>query len=193
MAKILLVFLIGLPLVSAFGQSPDSASAAVAKPRVNLYVETARPLQQINAVYPYDIGLRTASGDTLNSASVFAKNGKPTVLMFWLTTCMPCRYELTAIAGKFEAWQKEADFNLYAISVDFPKNFEQFVKRVDESHWPFPAYYDLNREFRLVLPGELNGLPQVFVLDGAGNIVHHTRKYRPGDEDALFEAIKSAR
>lgn len=177
----------------AIGQNADASAQAAPRPRINLYVETARPVQQIDTLFPFDIALRNAAGDTLNSAQVFAKNGKPTILLFWLTTCVPCRQELAAITGKYAAWQQQADFNLYAISVDFPKNFEQFVKRVEESNWPFPAYHDLNREFRLVVPGELNGLPQVFVLDGQGKITYHTRKYRPGDEDTLFEAVKKAK
>ena len=42
------------------------------------------------------------------------------------------------------------------------------------------------------MPGRLNGLPQVFLLDKNGEIVYHKRKYLPGDEDKLFEAIKEA-
>lgn len=161
------------------------------KAQIYYYQETSRPLAEINAVYPYDIALVSADDDTLNSARVLALNGKPTVLLFWLTTCAPCRKELAAISSKFEQWQQEADFNLYAISIDFPKNRESFKRMVKEKAWPFPAYLDVNREFRLIMPGKLNGLPQLFVLDGSGKIIHHKRKYSPGDEDRLFEYLKS--
>lgn len=161
------------------------------QPQVYVYNETARRKSEINAIYPYDIDLATADGDTLKSAQVLAANGHPTVILFWLTTCAPCRRELAAIASKFEQWQQEADFNLYAISVDFPMNRQNFEKMVKEQKWPFPAYLDLNREFRLIMPGELNGLPQLFVLDSKGNIIHHKRKYVPGDEDSLFALLKS--
>lgn len=185
-------------LFSACGQNPEpaapkaeTAAPIVIQPRQsNYYVETARPSNQIQSTFPYDISLCNAQGDTLNSAKVFEKNGKPTVLMFWLTTCGPCRMELNAIKGKFDGWKQQADFNFYAISTDFPKNYPQFVSRVSESGWAFPAFHDLNREFRMVMPGELNGLPQVFVLDKNGNIAYHTRKYVPGDEDKLFEEIR---
>jgi peroxiredoxin len=49
----------------------------------------------------------------------------------------------------------------------------------------------MNREFRNIMPGELNGLPQTFVIDADGKIVYHKRKWRPGDEDKIFEAVKS--
>ena len=41
------------------------------------------------------------------------------------------------------------------------------------------------------MPGNINGLPQVFLYDAEGNIVYHKRKYRSGDEDMLFEKIKA--
>jgi peroxiredoxin len=132
-----------------------------------------------------------ADGKVLNSSEILKSNGKPTVVLFWLTTCVPCRYEMKAIHEKYEGWTEEADFNLIAISTDFQKNYESFVKKVNESGWKWDTYNDVNREFRHVLPGELNGLPQTFIFDKNGEIVYHKRKYRSGDEDALFEKVKS--
>ena len=40
------------------------------------------------------------------------------------------------------------------------------------------------------MPGQLNGLPQTFILDKEGNIALHKRKYRSGDEDKLYEKVK---
>lgn len=184
--KNLITILLILPFFSAYGQTetPKTSNA-----RVHRYVDTARPTAEIRADFPYDISLRNAEGDTLLSNEILEKNGKPTVLMFWLTTCAPCRYELKAISAKYAGWQIEADFNLYAVSMDFPRNFENFQKRVDESQWPFPAYHDTNREFRKIMPGNLNGLPQVFVLNAEGEITYHKRKYMLGDEDKLFKAV----
>ena len=162
----------------------------LAPAQVRHYVETARPEEEIKKDYPYDIQLRNADGVSASSADILAANSKPTILMFWLTTCGPCRQELAALSAKYESWKSALDFNLYAISIDFPHNYEQFVNRVRESKWPFPAYLDLNREFGIIMPGKLNGLPQTFVLDKRGNIVLHKRKYAPGDEDELFEALK---
>ncbi len=155
------------------------------------YKDTGRPGAEIESNYPYDISIRNGESDTLNTKTVFEKNGKPTILLFWLTTCAPCRAEMGAISGKYEQWKQEADFNLYAISIDWPRNADQFIQRVKKSNWPFLAYHDYNREFGKIMPGNLNGLPQVFLLDKNGNIAHHKRKYRPGDEDQLFEWVKN--
>jgi cytochrome c biogenesis protein CcmG, thiol:disulfide interchange protein DsbE len=157
----------------------------------NVMMDTARPDDKIKKTFPYDIPLKNAKGDLLNSAQALHSNGKPTILLFWLTTCAPCAMEMQAISTKYNQWKKETDFNLIAISTDFSKNYPNFVKRVEEKKWPWQTYIDVDREFRKVMPGELNGLPQTFVLDKNGNIVLHKRKYSTGDEDQLFEQVKA--
>lgn len=176
--------------VSAPTLPPDSAPKPAATPtkNPNYIVLKTRPKAEMQLDYPYDIELLDAAGDTLRSDRVFA-TGKPTVLLFWLTTCIPCGYEMQAIQEKFADWQAQADFNFYAISTDFQKNYPAFQKRVREKQFPWQSFNDVHREFRRVMPGELNGLPQTFLLDAEGNVVYHKRKYRSGDEDALFAEI----
>ena len=158
--------------------------------RTRYAASRARPKTEINGTYPYDIDLKDASSKTVKSGQILAENDKPTVLLFWLTTCFPCSMEMKAIKEKYTDWQKEADFNLYAISTDFENNFPKFIKKVEENKWPWETYNDVNREFRQILPGGLNGLPQTFVLDKNGEIAYHKRKYRSGDEDILFAKVK---
>lgn len=155
------------------------------------YLPPGYPLElPIKTDYPYNIDMKTPDGEVINSSKVFKQNGKPSVVMFWLTTCYPCGLELAAITKKFPQWQEEADFNLYAISTDWPKNAAKFSKRVKSGKWTFEAYHDYNRQFIKEMPAGLNGLPQVFVFDKEGTIVYHKRKYQPGDEDVLFEKVK---
>jgi hypothetical protein len=40
------------------------------------------------------------------------------------------------------------------------------------------------------MPGELNGLPQVFIFDKNGKLAYRHKGFRPGDEVELFEKIK---
>jgi len=178
-------------------QTPKLAKASlqqdttpVKKPRSKYMVDRARKATDMVADYPYDIDLKTTEGKILNSSSVLKKNGKPTVILFWLTTCGPCHMEMAAIKKVYESWENETDFNLVAISTDFEKNYPNFVKMTNKKDWKWDTYNDVNREFRKVLPGGLNGLPQTFIFDKNGTIAYHKRKYRPGDENALYEKIK---
>ncbi len=151
----------------------------------------SRKKEEISTKYPFDIPLEDVNKKVVASNELIPNNGKPTLVLFWLTTCYPCRLEMKAIKEKYAGWQKEKDFNVVAISTDWDKNFGAFVKQVNENQWPWKSYRDLNREFRLVLPGGLNGLPQSFIFDKNGEIAYHSRKYSSGDEDKIFEKIKS--
>ncbi|MDG2419931.1 MAG: redoxin domain-containing protein [Saprospiraceae bacterium] len=158
--------------------------------RSNMIASTARQKKDINNTFPFDISLTNAKKEILNSEKSLMKNGKPTIVLFWLTTCYPCRMELNAIKKVYPDWKKEADFNLIAISTDFKKNYNNFIKRVEKEQWPWDTFHDTNREFRLVMPGALNGLPQTFIFDKNGEIAYHKRKYSTGDEIKLFEKVK---
>ena len=175
---------------------PAVAPAPTPAPRTtpttsNYAVNTSRAKADVQQTYPYDIQLKNKAGELVSSSEVLIDGDKPTVILYWLSTCMPCMVEMKAIKAKYAQWKEEADFNLVAISTDFPKRGEQVFPVAEKQGWPWPVYHDVNREFRLVMPGELNGLPQSFIILPDGEIVYHKRKYRPGDEDALFAKIRS--
>ena len=149
-----------------------------------------RQPNQINKIFPFDIALKDTAGTIYNSAEVLKTGKKPLVLVFWLTTCGPCLLELSTYKSKYDDWKKEANFRMIAISTDFPQNAENYVKRTKQSEWQFESYHDYQRAFWMIMPGELNGLPQVFILDKEGNITYHHHRFVPGDEDELFAKIK---
>ncbi|MCB0527818.1 MAG: TlpA family protein disulfide reductase [Saprospiraceae bacterium] len=152
----------------------------------------ALPAQNVqpSEAFPFSITLFRTDSTTLPSAQVL-KKGKPTVLAFWLTTCLPCHIELGSYAKNYEAWKKEADFNLFAISIDFQERFAKVQEMTREKKWPFPVYWDAHRAFKNILPGGLNGLPQVFLFDKEGKLVWQHKRYASGDEAELFAQIKA--
>jgi len=156
----------------------------------NYTLSTSRSKAEIDATFPFDLDLKTADGKTIKSSDILKKNGKPTVVLFWLTTCYPCKIEMANIQKVYDSWKAETDFNLVAISTDFAKNYGRFSEMVKTKNWPWEAYNDVNREFRLILPGGLNGLPQTFVFDKNGEIAYHKRKYATGDEHKLYAKVK---
>ena len=143
--------------------------------------------------YPFGIALTAPADSSQHNTATLLAGEKPTVLAFWLTTCAPCMVELGAYAQNFAAWQQQADFRLLAVSIDFPERFAKVPQVASEKNWPFPVYWDGQRAFKNILPGGLNGLPQVFVFDKKGKLVWQHRRYAPGDEAAMFEAVKAAK
>ena len=149
-----------------------------------------------DTIFPFNIPLLSIDSTKLsNSNKVMAipkneKERRPTVIAFWLTTCIPCHYELATYSANYADWKKQANFNMYAISTDFPKNFRKIAGIVQEKQFPFEVYWDRDQRFRTVMPGQLNGLPQVFIFDKNGELAYRHKGFRPGDEVVLFEKIK---
>lgn len=155
-----------------------------------LKAQTFEQPDQPKEKFPFSIVLTSAdSTQQISSAKLF-KTDKPTVLAFWLTTCMPCQMELAAYTRHYETWKKEMDFNFYAISTDWPERFKHIAEKARTANWPFPVYWEGKRSFHNILPGDLNGLPQVFIFDKKGNLVWRHRRYAPGDELLMYERLK---
>ena len=158
-----------------------------------VYYSTARPLAEIDADYPFDIALVSSRGpgDTtvLTSADLLAPHlgERPVVLMFWMTTCGPCRAELAELRRLVPEWQAAADFAFVPISLDFARGRAGFHAMA--AGFPWTSYRDVDREFPRVMPGGLNGVPQIFVFDARGEPVFYRRKYRAGDLAALGEVL----
>jgi len=148
---------------------------------------------QGDTLFPFNIPLldidSTAESNSKDVLAIPKKGKKPTVIAFWLTTCMPCHRELATYTANYAEWQKKADFRLMAISIDFPHRFREISRIVREKQFPFEVYWDRDRLFRNVMPGELNGLPQVFIFDKDGNLAYRHKGFRPGDEVELFAKI----
>jgi cytochrome c biogenesis protein CcmG, thiol:disulfide interchange protein DsbE len=176
----------------------DTSQATQAPTRDLTQIKSSAQYVQINTrakwlldtIYPYNIDLYNLDSVGAVSSAVLPPLGKPVILAFWLTTCYPCRMELDAYTRNYEQWKKEADFELIAISIDFPGRFHQVGEIARQQKYPFPVLWDMNREFPQVMPGGLNGLPQVFVIDRNGQIAYHKRKYGTGDELKLWEVVK---
>lgn len=157
----------------------------------NIYYTTSR--YPVDSIFPYNIPLLDIdSTKEMNSSDVLAlpKKKQPTVIAFWLTTCMPCHRELATYTANYPEWKKQANFRMYAISIDFPHRFREIARIVREKQFPFEVYWDRDRLFRSVMPGELNGLPQVFIFDKDGKLAWRHKGFRPGDEQELFAKIQ---
>ncbi len=156
-------------------------------------LSTARPAAEIDRTFPFDLALVASrgTGDTLalSSADLLDEHrGKrPVVLVFWMTTCGPCRTELADIETRMDAWVAKYDFAFIPVSLDFPHRRAAFHQRA--AAYPWTSYLDVDREFPSVMEGGLNGVPQVFVFDAEGRQVFHRRKYREGDLEELEQVL----
>jgi peroxiredoxin len=132
-----------------------------------------------------NVSISTLNGEKLTISKI--DSSKPVIMSFWATWCLPCMEELTTINDKYEDWQKESKFTMYAVSTDDARTSSK-VKTVAKSKgWPYTILLDPNQTLKRAL--NINSIPHIILIH-KGKIVYSHVGYSPGDEDELFKKIK---
>ena len=95
---------------------------------------------------------------------------------------------MNAINEVMEDWKKEADFQVIAVSIDDSRFTSRARSMAKGYNWQFTCLFDKNQDLKRAM--NVNLTPQVFVVDGKGNVVYSHTGYVPGNEEELFEKIK---
>lgn len=135
-----------------------------------------------------DISLKTVSGESINLRTLADTATVPIVISFWATWCAPCMKELDNINEVYEEWQNETGVRLYAVSIDDSRSKNRVPAVVSGKGWDYTVLYDdnqdLKRAFNIVNPPHA-------ILIYKGKVIFQHNGYKPGDEDDLYEKIKS--
>ena len=148
---------------------------------VNVFAQTI-----IGSKIPATI-IKTVDGSSF-STSKFSNNGKPIVIDFWATWCVPCVKELNAIADKYEYWRKETGVKIIIVSVDTVHNTKTVSSFVKNKGWFYDVYLDQDAALQKAML--VMDTPCTFVIDGTGKVVWMHNEYQDGDEDKVFEELK---
>lgn len=132
-----------------------------------------------------NVSISTLNGEKLNVSKI--DSSTPVVMSFWATWCLPCMEELTTINEKYEDWQKENKFTMFAVSTDDARTASKVKTVVKSKGWPYTVLLDSNQTLKRAL--NINSVPHV-ILVHKGKIVYSHIGYSAGDEDELIEKIK---
>lgn len=107
--------------------------------------------------------------------------GKPVVLNFWASWCLPCRDEARLLEAAHQRYGDRISF----LGIDIRDARSDALEFVDEYGLTYPSVRD--EGMRLYADYGLMGEPETFFVDPEGVLVKHVPG--PLDEDTLFQAI----
>jgi thiol-disulfide isomerase/thioredoxin len=140
-----------------------------------------------NAQVVPDIKLSTLEGASFQTKQLNEIAGKPVVLSFWATWCIPCLNELSAINDNLDDWKKESKFEFYAISEDDSRTAKRVPALVNGKGWNFNVLLDKNQDLKREL--NLMNIPYTMVIKD-GKIIYRQAGYVAGNENELYKIIK---
>jgi peroxiredoxin len=121
-------------------------------------------------------------------ADLHAQKGKIVIALFWATWCGPCMQELGALNRIYPQLRERAE--VMAVDVDDKPDVVKEFAQKQQVAFPIltvPSLRSLGAEISSYTAGatmEDPNIPQLYVIDGDGNIRFHLRGF---DDDGLFE------
>lgn len=135
-----------------------------------------------------DTKIRSLQGNDILFNSFGNAKDTAVIISFWATWCIPCIQELNTINDQFEERQKETPFRFVAISIDDARTAQKVKPFVAGKGWPFEIYLDPNSDLKRAL--NIIDVPHILIIKN-GKIVYQHSGYVNGNEEELFEKLKS--
>lgn len=102
-----------------------------------------------------------------NMISLKDFRGKNIFLGFYATWCGPCLNDLTNLEIVFNYFIKDNDLQFVFVSIDTPKDFEDFIK----ANRIFGTHLNSNENTNIVNNYAIEGVPNYFLIDKSGTII----------------------
>ncbi len=135
------------------------------------------------------INIKTLTGEQKKFNDIVAASSDTVVVVsLWATWCIPCLQELESINDQYYERQKDRPFKLLAISVDDARTSSRVRSFAAGKGWFFDIYLDANSDLKRAL--NVNDVPHLLIIKN-GKIVHQQNGYVPGNEEELFDKIKT--
>jgi len=166
------------PIVSLDAQ-PDDTEFAFNPPRDSVMVQKFRnPFsvgEDLSGQTAPEVSFKSSNGREISLAAL---KGKPVLVDFWATWCLPCMASMPQMA---ELYQETKDKGLVFLGVDEDKDAKTAADYLAEKHEPFPNFHDSGEIGKAL---KQSGLPYTVLIDAQGKIVFSKTGY---SDDSLSE------
>jgi cytochrome c biogenesis protein CcmG/thiol:disulfide interchange protein DsbE len=135
-----------------------------------------------------DTRIKSLQGNEVMFNSFGNTRDTAVIISFWATWCIPCIQELNTIHDQYEDRQKETPFRFIAISIDDARTVQKVKPFVAGKGWPYEIYLDVNSDLKRAL--NIIDVPHILIIKN-GKIVYQHNGYINGNEEELFEKLKS--
>jgi cytochrome c biogenesis protein CcmG/thiol:disulfide interchange protein DsbE len=119
------------------------------------------PNEAIGSLPDFDLPL-VKGGGSFTSAQL---NGRPAVVNFWASWCIPCREEAPLLEA---AWKRYRDEGVQFVGVAVLDSQEGATEFIEERGITYPNVLDLEQDLAAEL--DVYGLPHTFFVDSEGNL-----------------------
>jgi cytochrome c biogenesis protein CcmG/thiol:disulfide interchange protein DsbE len=120
------------------------------------------PDEAIESLPDFDLPLVTGGGSFTSEQL----NGRPAVVNFWASWCIPCREEAPLLEA---AWRRYRDDGVRFVGVAVLDSEEGATEFIEEMGITYSNVLDLEQELAAEL--DVYGLPHTFFVDSEGNLV----------------------
>lgn len=145
----------------------------------NLFSQDVKTLPKVT--------VKDLQGNSVEATS-FNNDGKPFLIDFWATWCVPCIRELNNISKVYDKWQEETGVKLIAVSIDDSRTSKKVAPFVKGRGWKFEFFIDENSELKRAM--NVSNPPHTFLVNGKGEIIWEHTGYADGAEDEVITKVK---
>lgn len=164
---------IGIPISATFPSSGGSGEevSTLSPQNANKYSLAAEIGETL------EIKGTTLDGDPIDLVNY---EGKPTLVVFWSSTCSACRNEFASLKDLYEDYH---DKGLQVLGINLDTSIEQRQKYLDEANLPWP---NIGRENGLPFAKryKVRRIPSVALMDRTGKIIAIDRR-----DESLRQAV----
>lgn len=132
-----------------------------------------------------DFRLADADGNEYTFYDLLKEAGRPMVVNFWASWCVPCKSEMPEFQKLYEEKGDSIDFLMVNLTDGSRETVEKATKFIEEQGYSFPVYYDIWQEAAYTY--YINSIPMTIFVRADGTL----EAYAEGamDEELLRKGI----